>query len=227
MSDTEIEVKTTAGAKTANFLEKNKKGLVAILVCAVVILACYAITVSVKSGSNAKNLQKIDEISYALTNGSAALSDDELAVRCTKALEDLAAFTKKGGISGVRANLLAAEVSYQAGNKEDAIAYWKAAANAGKKYYTAPIAYFNLASAYEDLNNFEEAAVNYKLAADNKDFVMRAHALFNYARVLEGLGKTSEAVEAYTKLNDELPDDAFAKLAKTRLIQLKIDGKAE
>ena len=223
----ENEVKPTASSKAANFLEKNKKGLVTVLVAAVVILAAYIIFASVNASSNAKNLQKIDEISYALTNGSASLSEDELAGRRTKALEDLAAYVKKGGVSGVRANLLAADIAYQAGNKEDAVAYWKAAANAGKKSYTAPIAYFNIASAYEDLDKADEAAANYKLAADNKDFVMRAHAAFNYGRILEGQGKYAEAVEAYAKLNDELPDDTFAKLAKTRIIQLKLDGKTE
>ncbi len=166
----ENEVKPTASSKAANFLEKNKKGLVTVLVAAVVILAAYIIFASVNASSNAKNLQKIDEISYALTNGSASLSDEELAGRRTKALEDLAAFVKKGGVSGVRANLL---------------------------------------------------------AADNKDFVMRAHAAFNYGRILEEQGKYAEAVEAYAKLNDELPDDTFAKLAKTRIIQIKLDGKTE
>ncbi|WP_051537980.1 tetratricopeptide repeat protein [Treponema sp. C6A8] len=223
----EIEVKPTASSKAANFLEKNKKGLVTVLVAAVVILVAYIIFVSVSSSFNAKNLQKIDEISYALTNGSAGLSDDELAGRRTKALEDLASFVKNSGVSGVRANLLAADIAYQAGNKEDAVAYWKAAAKAGKKAYTAPIAYFNIASAYEDLDKLDDAAANYKLAADNKDFVMRSHAAFNYGRVLEAQGKYAEAVEAYTKLNDELPDDTFAKLAKTRIIQLKLEGKAE
>lgn len=224
---TENEVKTTAGTKTANFLEKNKKGLVAILCAALVLLLAYVICTSLSSSANAKNLQKIDEISYTLTNGSASLSDDELAGRRSKALEDLAAFVNKGKVTGVRANMLAAEIAYQSGNKEDAASYWKKAAEKDKKAYTAPLCYFNMASAYEDLDKNEEAAAGYKLAADNKDFVMRSHAAFNYGRLLETMGKYAEAAEAYQKLNDELPDDTFAKLAKTRLIQLKLDGKAE
>ena len=90
---------------------------------------------------------------------------------------------------------------------------------------------FELGSLYSqgqvDLDKNEEAAASYKLAADNKDFVMRAHAAFNYGRLLETMEKYAEAAEAYQKLNDELPDDTFAKLAKTRLLQLKLDGKVE
>jgi len=224
---TENEVKTTAGTKTANFLEKNKKGLAAFLCAVIVLLLAYVIFSSVSASASAKNLQKIDEISYALTNGSASLNEDELAARRSKALEELSAFVNKGKVSGVRANMLAAEISYQSGKKEDAAAYWKKAAEKDRKAYTAPLCYFNLASAYEDLDKNEEAAASYKLAADNKDFVMRAHAAFNYGRLLETMEKYAEAAEAYQKLNDELPDDTFAKLAKTRLLQLKLDGKVE
>ena len=223
----ENEVKSTASVKTADFLEKNKKGLVFILAAVIVLLVAYIIFASVSASSKAKNLQKIDDISYALTNGSAGLSDDELLARRNKALEDLKAFTSKGGVPGVRANLLAAEIEWQKEEKLEAVSYWNAAAKAGKKSYTAPIAYVNIAVAYEDLDLLDDAAANYRLAADFPGYVMKAHALFNLGRVLEAQGKFLEAVEVYTKLNDELPSDSFAKLAKTRLIQLKIDGKAE
>lgn len=84
-----------------------------------------------------------------------------------------------------------------------------------------------MGAAYEDLNQFDDAAASYKKAWESKDFVMRAHAGFSYGRVLEGQEKYEDAKAAYEALNDQLPDDSFAKLAKTRLIQLKIDGKIE
>ena len=223
----EIEVKTTAGTKTANFLEKNKKGLTGVLCAAVIILLAYIVFTAVSSSAKAKNLQKIDEISYALTNGSSSLSEDELNSRRVKAIEELSVYLKKGGVVGVRANLLAAELAYQKDEKMEAVNYWKAAANADKKAYTAPLAYANMGAAYEDLDQLADAAASYKKAWESKDFVMRAHAGFNYGRVLESQGKYADAKAAYEALNDALPEDAFAKLAKTRLIQLKIDGKIE
>lgn len=227
MSDTEIEVKTTAGAKTANFLEKNKKGLTAFLCAAVIILLAYIVFTAVSSSAKTKNLQKIDEISYSLTNGSSSLTEDELNARRSKVIEDLDVFLKKSGVVGVRANLLAAEVSYQKNEKMEAVNYWNAAVNADKKAYTAPLAYANMAAAYEDLNQLDDAAAAYKKAWEAKSFIMRAHAGFNYGRILEAQGKYEEAKSVYEAINDELPDDTFAKLAKTRLIQLKIDGQTE
>lgn len=223
----EIEVKTTAGTKTANFLEKNKKGLTVCLCAVIIALVAYIAFTAVASSSKAKNLQKIDEISYALTNGSSSLSDDELNERRNKAIEDLDLYLKKGGIVGVRANLLAAEIAYQKDEKMEAANYWNAAANADKKAYTAPLAWLNMGAAYEDLNQFDDAAASYKKAWEAKDFILRAHAGFSYGRVLEGQEKYEDAKAAYEALNDQLPDDSFAKLAKTRLIQLKIDGKIE
>lgn len=223
----EIEVKTTAGTKTANFLEKNKKGLTVVLCAAIIILIAYIVFTGVSSGAKAKNLQKIDEISYALTNGSSSLSEDELNSRRVKAIDELTVFLKKGGVVGVRANLLAAEIAYQKNEKQEAVSYWNAAANADKKAYTAPLAWANMGAAYEDLNQLDDAAASYKKAWEAKNFVMRAHAAFNYGRVLESQEKYADAKAAYEALNDQLPDDSFAKLAKTRLLQLKIDGKIE
>lgn len=224
---TENEMKKTAGAKTANFLEKNKKGLVAVLAVLVVLLVGYVVYTSVSAGAAEKNLSKIDEISYELTNGSAGLDENELNARRSDALAKLAQFASKGGVSGVRANLLCAEIAFQQKDYENAVSYWRNAAKAGKKSYTAPLAYFNMAVCYENLDNLSEAAANYKIAADSKDFIMKAHAKFNYGRVLEAMGKYSDAVAAYTELNDQLPDDSWAKLAKTRIITLQTEGKAE
>jgi len=224
---TENVEKITAGAKTANFLEKNKKGLVTVLVTVIVLLAGYIVFANVTTKGSLKNLEKVDAISYELTNGSAGLEADELNARKASALEKLAAYTSKGGVAGVRANLLCAEIAYSQEKYEDAVVYWKKAAAAGKKSYTAPLAYFNMAAAYENLNKLDDAAASYKLAADSKDFVMKTHAEYNYGRVLETQGKYAEAVAVYNALNDEMPDDTWAKLAKTRVIALQVAGKAE
>ena len=103
----------------------------------------------------------------------------------------------------------------------------KAAAEKGKKTYLAPLCYFNLAACYEETGNIDDAATYYKLAADDKDFVVRTHALFSYGRVLESKGNYAEAAAAYTELNDNFSDDSWANLAKSRLIALKKDGKIE
>lgn len=217
----------TSSVKLNAFIEKNKKVLLTVLVvivCAVVALVAVS---AVSSNGSEKALSAIDEISYTLTHESSALEASELDARRADALGKLAAYTSKGGIAGARANMLCAEIVYQQEKYEDSINYWKATANKSKKSYLAPIAYYNIATCYEELNKLDDAAANYKLAADSKDFTLKGHAKFNYGRVLEAQGKYADAVTAYTELNDELPDDTWAKLAKTRIITLKVEGKAE
>ena len=72
-----------------------------------------------------------------------------------------------------------------------------------------------------------DAAEAYELASLDEEFLLRSHALFSYGRVLEATGKYKEAVEAYQKLNDEYPDESWTNLAKTRILELKIEGKVE
>ena len=217
----------TASKKLAGFIEKNKKAFIAILIVLVCCLIGYIVFASVAKSNKAKNLQALDEISYELTSKSSDLEDSEVESRIAAALEKAAPLAKKGGIVGARANMFCAELAFRQEKYEDAANYWKDAAAKAKKSYLAPISYFNLATCYENLGNADAALENYKLAADNKDFVMRAHAKFSYGRVLESKGDFAGAAAAYNDLNDNFPGDSWAKLAKSRLISLENEGKIE
>lgn len=217
----------TASKKLAGFIEKNKKAFIAILIVLVCCLIGYIIFASVAKSNKSKNLQALDEISYELTSKSSDLEDAEIEARIATALEKAAPLTKKGGVVGARANMFCAELAFKQEKYEDAANYWKDAAAKAKKSYLAPISYFNLATCYENIGNVDAAMENYKLAADNNDFVMRTHAMFSYGRILEAKADYAKAAAAYTELNDNFPSDSWAKLAKSRLISLKNEGKIE
>ncbi len=217
----------TSSSKLNSFLEKNRKLLLGLLIAVIVCLAAYIIITSVNNNTKEKNLSEIEEISYTLTHDSASLEEGELNARRIDAIDNLAAYVKKGGIVGARANYLCAELAYQQKNYEDAINYYDATAKKSSKTYLAPVAYYNLGVCYEQLNKLDEAAANYKLAADSKSFALVPHAKYSYARVIEASGNKAEAVTAYTELYDSYPNDNWGKLAKTRLIALKAQGKTE
>ena len=217
----------TASKKLAGFIEKNKKAFIAILIVLVCCLIGYIVFASVAKSNKAKNLQALDEISYELTSKSSDLEDSEIEARIATALEKAAPLAKKGGIAGARANMFCAELTFRQEKYEESANYWKDAAAKAKKSYIAPIAYFNLAVCYENLGKTDSALENYKLAADNKDFVMKTHAKFSYARILESKGDYAAASEAYKDLTDNFPSDSWANLAKSRLISLKNEGKIE
>ena len=217
----------TASSKLAGFIEKRKVVFITILAVLICLLAGYIITSSVLSKSKTKDLQALDEITYTLTAKSNTLEESEVELRRQNAIEQAAVYTMKGGIVGARANMLCADLTFQQGKFEESANYWKNAAAKAKKSYIAPIAYYNLAACYEELNNLDAAAENYKLAADDEEFVLKSHAEFSYARVLETQGKYAEAVAAYNDLNDKFSGSEWANLAKTRIIALQNAGKAE
>lgn len=223
MADIEVQ---TASSKLNSFMEKNRKGVIAIAAAVIVVLVAFIVIISVSNSAKNKGIQAVDEITYELTNGSSKLEVEELKTRCETALEKIGPYTSKGGIVGARANMLAADVSYILEKYTESADYWNAVAAKGKNTYLEPIAKFNLGVCYEDLNNIDAAAEAYKAAAGNKDFVLKAHAKFSYGRVLEEQGKYAEAVAVYKDLNDILPNDTWAKLAKSRIISLENAGKA-
>lgn len=223
MEDKEVQ---TASTKLNGFMEKNRKGVVTCAVVVFVLLIAFIIASIVFNKSKVKALTAIDEITYELTEGSTTLEEDELKARCETALEKIKVYTMKGGIVGARANMLAADITYDMEKYSESAEYWKAVAEKGKKTYLAPVANYNIGVCNEELKNLDAAAEAYKAAANEKDFVLKAHAKFSYARVIETQGKYADALVAYKELVDELPNDTWASLAKSRILSLETSGKA-
>ena len=219
--------KKTASSKVNNFLEKYRKIILGLFIFLVVAVLGFICVSFINSSATQKNLAAVEEISFELTDMSATLEESELASRRTEIKEKISAYTNKGGIAGVRANMLLAEVAFQEKNFQEALDAWKKVISKGKKSYTAPLAYFNIGVCYEELGNLDEALKNYKTAYEANDFVLKNHAKFSYARVLETKGDFQTAYNAYKELYDNNPDDSWAKLAKSRMISLEIENKVE
>ena len=217
----------TASKKLAGFIEKRKAVFITILIVLVCLLAGFVIFTSIANSNKEKGLQALDEITFEMTDNSSDIDEAEITSRLNVAFEKASAYASKGGIVGARANMLCADITYQQKKYSESADYWKAAAEKSKKSYLAPLCYFNLAVCYEDTGNKDDAAVYYKLAADNESFIIRTHAMFSYARLLEDKGDYSTAGTAYTELIDNFPGDSYADLAKSRIIALKNDGKIQ
>lgn len=217
----------TASKKLSDFIEKNRKQFVAIVIVLICLLIGYIVATVILNNLKNKNINEIEKISFELTDNGLQLSESEITERSNAALEKLEPYTKKAGIAGARANMLCADITFNQKKYEDSLNYWKATADKAKKSYIAPIAYYNMGVCAEQLNKIEDAAEYYKNASDSEGFVLYAHAKFSYGRVLESLGKYEEAATAYNEVNDKTPSDAWAQVAKTRVIALKAEGKIE
>lgn len=217
--------KKTKSEKLNGFLDTNKKPLLAVLIVVIVALIGYVVFDVVSSKVTAKNLAKIEAISYELTNKSSALSTEDLTAKIKTTIDELTPYANKGGVVGVRANMLCAELKYYEKDYNAAISYWESAAKKGKKSYTTPIAYYQMGVCYEMINDFAKAADCYKNAAEVKDFKLASHAMFSYGRVLESQNNYEGAVEAYQAVYDNFEGDEWANVAKSRILTLQTQGK--
>ncbi len=217
----------TTAEKLDSFLTRNRAPLLTCALVAIVSVVVVLAVVVIGGKSTEKGLTQVDSIYYTLTKDGASLEGDALTARQDAALEQLAGLTGKGGIVGVRANMLVADLYYQKKQYAEAKDAYLKAASAKKNAYTAPLAYFNAATCFENLGDLDGALANYKLASEAKGFLLVDHALFSLGRLNEAKQDFKAAQDAYSKLTDTHPDSEWADLAKSRLIALKAAGNIE
>lgn len=219
--------KATASEKLSGYMMRHRKPIIAGTVFVIGAIVVFAVVAFIMSRAAEKGISAVDTIEYEFMRESAGLSEAEAASRRDSAMAALEPYIKKSGIVGVRANMLAADIAFQRKSYGEAKSYWEQVAAKGKKAYTAAPAYFNIAVCCEELGDLVNAAAYYAKAADEAEFLRAAHARFSEGRVYEAQLDFVKAAEAYNKLNDAMPNDTWAHLAKSRLIALKTEGKIE
>lgn len=213
--------------KVENFILRNRKPLLCILAGLIVAVVGVSVVFSVLDAGKKSGLKVIDSIENDYTKNNDSLSDSELASRQDTALAALTPYLEKKGVVGIRASMLAAEIYFERKNFADSLSHWLNAASYDEKAYTSPICYYNAAVCSDEIGKNEDAVSYYTKASEKKDFYLASHALFNVGRIKENSGDYAGAFEAYQKTVDSYSGDEYAKLAQSRIIALKADGKAE
>ena len=118
----------TASAKLGKFLENNRKPVIISFVIVLVLVIGFLCAEIIKTSVSKKDLAAVEGFYYELTAMSNEAEDSEITNKATECIENLAPYTKKGGIVGARANMLCADITYQQKNYAQSAEYWKAAA---------------------------------------------------------------------------------------------------
>ncbi len=218
----------TSTSKVTGFIEKNVKVIFGIAIVLVIFL-CVALGASAVSSKTAeKGLSELDQIEYTFKKDVDDLSDADFEARQDAALKSLEELSSKCGITGVRANMLKADILFQKKDYSGSRDAWEKAAKSKKSAYTASICYYNAAVCSENLNDLDKAVEFYELSLKSKDFLLADHAYFSLGRVYETKGNTDKAKEAYNKVNEIHPDSRWAAVAKSRAIAIEAsEPKAE
>ena len=235
MADNIVKVKGAAEKKNVSseqklgeFLSKNFKALAIVLGVAIAAIVDYVIWFNVSVSLVRKNLDKIEVIEYSYSKDASSIDDSELASRQETALKNLDPYLNKGGIVGARANMLAADIYGQKKDWQASKDAWLKAASKRKGTYLESLCNFNAAAACEELGQSQEALELYEKVSADKKFVDRSRAYFNAGRLKEAAGDY-EGAKVFYKAIGELgnANDSWNDLAKTRLIDLEIQGKTK
>lgn len=223
MSETKDKEKKTIADKISAWITKYRFVLFGLIGVAIVAVIVVALTTGLSESVRKNALNELDSIVYPLTQSS----DEDLKAVQDESLPKLQQLAEKNAdnVAGARAYMVIAEIYFNRQEWASAAQAWQNAASSDIDAYTAPICYYNAAACYEELSDLPNAIALYEKALADENCMFVPHVLFTLGRVNEEAGNYSVAVEKYNKLTSEYPSDDWANLAKSRLIQLSIDGK--
>jgi predicted negative regulator of RcsB-dependent stress response len=127
---------------------------------------------------------------------------------------------------GQRGLLLRADARFDKKAWDAALQDYQTLAARFPKSYLAPISLFNAAVCYEEKADTDNALKLYvKAAADYKDSTVAPRALFDSGRLYEAKSDWASAQKAYQSMDGLYAQSMWTRLAKNRVVELKVRGK--
>ncbi len=127
---------------------------------------------------------------------------------------------------GQRGLFLRAGVYYQKKDWDNAQKDYQMLARRFPASYLAPISLFDAGVCLEEKGDSAAAQALYvKVATSYKDSSVAPRALFDAARLDEQKGSFEDARKKYDQIDSEYPSSTWDKLAKNRIVGLRVEGK--
>ena len=127
---------------------------------------------------------------------------------------------------GQRALFIRADLYYQEKSWDNAGKDYQTLAAHFPESYLAPISLFNAGACREEKGDVDGALKLYtKVSQDYQDSPVAPRAMFDAARLDEQKNAFDDAQKMYNQVDSLYPTSAWDKLAKNRLIELRVMGK--
>jgi tetratricopeptide (TPR) repeat protein len=207
----------TLSARLFQFVVKNKYQMLAALggvILIVLTVSGWSYHTRQRANESLAQLQKSWNRYETLRNGKD--KDPVLAYQEVRTeFEQLIAESgdKPGG---KLARVIFADISYDAGEADKAIALYQSALEDFTQPFYRDQILNGLGYAYEAKKEYETALEYFGKISVGNDPVLKAEALFNMGRLYAALGNTEKSQQAYQKIVADSPQSFYAELAKER-----------
>jgi len=210
--------------KISSLIVRFRTPIIAVLAAGLVAVAGLVVASLVLTSRREAAFERIERAVSDLEKARAA--DDKAALPAKEdeilaEMRDVAARNPRS-FAAARALMTVADILHSRKDWKAAEEAYRAASAAAPKAYTAALCEFNAAVCADEQGNADAAVELFAKAADRADFPLRPMALFNLGRVEEQRSNKEAAIAAYQRLADTFPDDEWTKLAKSRLVSLKL-----
>ncbi|MGD8344138.1 MAG: tetratricopeptide repeat protein [Desulfobacterales bacterium] len=173
-----------------------------------------------------KAFAMLQETQSAYQTQKAASSAKEAYSKVSQSFEDI--IKKYGGNAGGKlARVIYANISYDAGQYENAIALYKQSLND----FQDDAAVYNLilhslGHAYQQMKDTQNAAAYFERAATQTDSLMREDALFNLGWVYQKMGEAAKSQQALQQILDDYPNSLYFEMVQEELSARKDDSSS-
>jgi len=207
------------------FIQRNRKGIFALLAIIVLSLIGAVVFLSIKDNLDKKAAAELEDIAKKYDELIVLIDDDEMEEDIDALVLEIETFAgKTRGFSGSKAWEMAGQIHSKRKDWENAYTAFLNASKTGKRTSLGPITLFNAAVAAEELGNYEIALdLLQQCLAHKFEFPSAPRAQFAVGRLNEQLGNTSEATEAYRTLMIKWPElPMWSQLARNRIVAIDI-----
>jgi tetratricopeptide (TPR) repeat protein len=119
---------------------------------------------------------------------------------------------------GKMARVVFANISYEAGNPDQAIMlYEQALTSLGKEKTFRNFILSSLGYAYEKKDDYQKAISYFEEITESNDPVIKDVAFFNQGRLYEALGNVSKSNAAFSRLVSDYTDSIYFEIAKEKV----------
>jgi tetratricopeptide (TPR) repeat protein len=164
-----------------------------------------------------KAFAMLQETQSAYQTQKAASSAKEAYSKVSQSFEDI--IKKYGGNAGGKlARVIYANISYEAGQYETAVALYQQSLTDfqdDKAVYNLILN--SLGYAYQQMKDTQKAAVYFERAAKQTDSLVREDALFNLGWVYQRMGEAAKSEQALQQILDDYPNSLYFDMVQEEL----------